>query len=115
MSEETIESLQQRAMQNSNPEQQQRAEQQRRENEEKRKHILAQILTPAARERLSRIAMVKADKARQVEDMIINAAQTGRLQEKVDEPKLISLLEQISEKATKTNIIMKRRTIDDDD
>eukprot|EP01133_Synstelium_polycarpum_P018044 gene18044-21539_t len=48
--------------------------------------------------------MVKPDKARQIEDMIINAAQTGRLTEKVDEPKLISLLEQISEKSAKTTI-----------
>ncbi|KAF2074763.1 hypothetical protein CYY_003951 [Polysphondylium violaceum] len=86
------------------PEVAQRQEQQRRENEERRQHILVQILTPQARERLSRIAMVRPEKARQVEDLIIAAAQRGQLAEKVDEPKLISLLEQISEKAPKTTI-----------
>jgi len=59
--------------------------------------------------------MVRPEKSRQVEDLIISAAQRGQLNEKVDEPKLISLLEQISEKAPKTTITMKRRTIEDDD
>ncbi|GAM18287.1 hypothetical protein SAMD00019534_014620 [Acytostelium subglobosum LB1] len=105
MDKNELEALQQRGLQ-ANPEAQQKAEQQRRENEERRSHILVQILTPSARERLSRIAMVKGDKARQVEDMIIGAAQSGRLAEKVDDAKLVSLLEQISEKTTKTNIIV---------
>ncbi|EGG24851.1 hypothetical protein DFA_03096 [Cavenderia fasciculata] len=104
----------QRRMQ-ADPEAQQRAMEQKREQEERRQHIILQILTHDARERLSRIAMVKPDKARQIEDMLVNAAQTGRLSEKVDEQKLISLLEQISEKAKKTTVIMKRRTIEDDD
>ena len=47
---------------------------------------------------VSRIKLVKPEKARQVEDMVIRAAQTGQLGQKIDEDKLISLLEQIGEK-----------------
>ncbi|KAN0031454.1 hypothetical protein ACTFIV_005318 [Dictyostelium citrinum] len=97
------------------PEAQQRQEAQRQEANERRTGILIQILTPDARERLSRIAIVKPEKSRQVEDLIIRAAQTGQLTEKVDENKLISLLEQLNEKTKKTTITMKRRTIEDDD
>ncbi|EGC35789.1 hypothetical protein DICPUDRAFT_24772, partial [Dictyostelium purpureum] len=82
----------------------QRQESQRRDMEERRQHILSQILLPAARERLSRIAIVKPETARQVEDIIINAAQRGQLAEKVDDAKLISLLEQMNEKTKKTTI-----------
>ncbi|KAK5583209.1 hypothetical protein RB653_004800 [Dictyostelium firmibasis] len=97
------------------PEAQQRQEAQRQEANERRADILLQILTSDARERLSRIAIVKPEKSRQVEDLIIRAAQTGQLREKVDENKLISLLEQLNEKTKKTTITMKRRTIEDDD
>eukprot|EP01132_Coremiostelium_polycephalum_P005984 gene5984-7455_t len=98
-----------------NIEAQQRQAEQKREIEERRQHIITQILTHDARERMSRIAMVKPDKARQIEDMLIRSAQTGQISEKVDEQKLISLLEQISGKEKKTTITMKRRTIEDDD
>jgi len=64
--------------------------------EERRNFILAQVTEPDARERLSRIALVKPEKARQIEDMIIRAAQSGGLSSKVDEQKLIQLLEQIN-------------------
>jgi len=48
--------------------------------------------------------------------MIIRAAQTGNLAEKVDESKLISLLEQISEKnQQKTKITIQRKKAFDDD
>jgi len=80
----------------------QQKEAERREQEEKRKAILQQILEPAARERLSRIALVKPEKARGVEDLILRAAQSGQLGEKVNEQRLISLLEQLSEKEKKT-------------
>jgi len=80
-----------------NPQQQQQMEEQRQAQEERRAAILSQVLEPDARERLSRIAMVKPDKARQVEDMILRAAQTGQLGSKIDEKRLIQLLEQITE------------------
>lgn len=50
---------------------------------------------------MSRIALVKPEKARAVEDMVLRAAQTGQLTQKVDEAKLITLLEQLTEKQAK--------------
>ncbi|GJM89637.1 hypothetical protein PR202_gb02000 [Eleusine coracana subsp. coracana] len=80
--------------------------------------ILAQILSSEARERLSRIALVKPDKARSVEDVLLRAAQTGGISEKVSEERLISLLEQINNqtsKQTKVTIQRRRSVLDDDD
>ena len=66
---------------------------------------------------VARIALVKPDKARAIEDMIINAARRGAIGEKVTEERLIDLLEQVSEKnSTKTKVtIQRRRAFDDDD
>eukprot|EP01097_Dermamoeba_algensis_P003430 TRINITY_DN2397_c0_g1_i1.p1 TRINITY_DN2397_c0_g1~~TRINITY_DN2397_c0_g1_i1.p1 ORF type:complete len:135 (-),score=40.39 TRINITY_DN2397_c0_g1_i1:67-435(-) len=86
-----------------------------RELEERRKFILEQILDSEARERLSRVSLVKPEKARQVEDMLISAAQSGRLGGKVSEEKLKSLLNEIAEKQTKTKITYTRRGLEDDD
>lgn len=46
---------------------------------------------------MARIALVKPDKARAIEDMIIAAARRGQLGEKVSEERLIGLLEQVGE------------------
>ncbi|KAJ1989494.1 hypothetical protein H4R33_002046 [Dimargaris cristalligena] len=91
--------------------------QKRQQMEERRQMLLSQILEGDARERLARIAMVKADKARGVEDMLIRMAQTGQLRGKVNESQLIGLLEQISEKSKKNEpkIVFNRRRDDDDD
>jgi len=88
----------------------------KQEMEERRKAILLQILTSEARERLSRISLVKPEKARQVEDILIRSAQMGQLVEKVDEAKLISFLEQLNEKTKKeTKVTIQRRHHADDD
>lgn len=44
---------------------------------------------------MSRIAIVKPDKARAIEDMVIQMAQRGQLAAKIDEDKLIDLLNQV--------------------
>ncbi|KAF9358951.1 Programmed cell death protein 5, partial [Mortierella sp. NVP85] len=78
---------------------------QRSQMEEMRRTMLTQILDPQARERLSRVAMVKAEKARAIEDMLIQMARTGQLQSKVNEDRVIDLLGQLSEQTqTKTKI-----------
>jgi len=67
---------------------------------------------------VSRIALVKPDKARGVEDVLLRAAQTGGISEKVSEERLISLLEQINTqttKQTKVTIQRRRSVLDDDD
>eukprot|EP00197_Chlamydomonas_leiostraca_P008034 CAMPEP_0202866346 /NCGR_PEP_ID=MMETSP1391-20130828/7333_1 /ASSEMBLY_ACC=CAM_ASM_000867 /TAXON_ID=1034604 /ORGANISM="Chlamydomonas leiostraca, Strain SAG 11-49" /LENGTH=128 /DNA_ID=CAMNT_0049546281 /DNA_START=66 /DNA_END=452 /DNA_ORIENTATION=- len=94
-------------------------EEARRAQEEQRQTMLAAIMTGGARERLSRIALVKPDKARAVENMILAAAQRGQLGEKVSEERLVSMLETINEKqgTTKPKITIQRRrpAFDDDD
>ena len=78
-------------------------------------------LYPKARERLSRIAIVKPEKAQALENMILQAAQRGQLGGKVTEDSLIKMLEQINcgdgggGGRGGPKIEMKRRNIMDDD
>ncbi|TPX69968.1 hypothetical protein SpCBS45565_g02059 [Spizellomyces sp. 'palustris'] len=84
--------------------------------EEMRRNMLYQILDNDARERLARIKIVKAEKARAVEDLLIRMAQTGQIRAKVNESTLIGLLEQINEQNQKeTKITYNRRREDDSD
>mmetsp|Transcript_16136 Transcript_16136/g.17485 ORF Transcript_16136/g.17485 Transcript_16136/m.17485 type:complete len:126 (-) Transcript_16136:2010-2387(-) len=106
----------------------QRVQQQKAEMEERRLMILDQILEPAAKERLSRLSLVKKEKARAVEDSLIAGATNGRLKSKVSEEQLIIMLEQISggggsgeaeegRGGAKRGVVIQRRKygIDDDD
>ncbi|XP_038981651.1 DNA-binding protein DDB_G0278111-like isoform X1 [Phoenix dactylifera] len=98
--------------------QQKAQEDAKREAEEHRQLMLSQILSAQARERLARIALVKPDKARGVEDVLLRAAQMGQISEKVSEERLISLLEQINNqtsKQTKVTIQRRRSVLEDDD
>jgi len=91
-------------------------EQRKRETEERRAALIQQVLTPEARERLSRIHLVKPEKARAVEDMILRAAQSGQLGGMVDEQNLISLLGQLSKNTTQPKItIQRKKRFDEDD
>eukprot|EP00455_Lapot_gusevi_P044056 TRINITY_DN5452_c0_g1_i2.p1 TRINITY_DN5452_c0_g1~~TRINITY_DN5452_c0_g1_i2.p1 ORF type:complete len:116 (+),score=35.43 TRINITY_DN5452_c0_g1_i2:36-383(+) len=94
----------------------QRAEQQQ-QAEMMRQSMLLQILEPEARERLSRIALVKPQTARQVEDAIIQNARSGRLTSKINEATLKNLLSQFSEQssAPKVTITRKKYNADYDD
>lgn len=75
--------------------QQQQAQQQ--QQEEMRTSILDQILEPASKERLTRLNLVRKDKARAVEDALIKAATSGQLRGKVTEEQLIGMLEGTSD------------------
>jgi len=92
-------------------------EQKKRQQEEQLRLIMAQVLTSEARERLNRIRVVKPEKARQVEEIILRNAQMGRLGGHVDEDKLKQLLEQIRDKESenRTKITFRRRTYFDDE
>lgn len=100
----------------------QAAEQQR---EEQRASILDQILEPDAAARISRLSLVKKEKARLVEDSLIKAATTGALKSKVTDAQLIAMLEQLNPKdgekggaiGGKKGIVIQRRKygMDDDD
>eukprot|EP00238_Polyblepharides_amylifera_P002844 CAMPEP_0196584992 /NCGR_PEP_ID=MMETSP1081-20130531/49272_1 /TAXON_ID=36882 /ORGANISM="Pyramimonas amylifera, Strain CCMP720" /LENGTH=130 /DNA_ID=CAMNT_0041906397 /DNA_START=73 /DNA_END=465 /DNA_ORIENTATION=+ len=98
---------------------QQEQQERKRAMEDQRSSMLAQVLLPAARERLSRISIVKPEKARQVENMILGRAQRGQIGERVGEDQLIKFLEQMNEETseTKTKVTVNRRRdiMNDDD
>ncbi|KAJ1921421.1 hypothetical protein H4219_000738 [Mycoemilia scoparia] len=91
-------------------------EEKRRQEEEMKQSILTRILDNNARERLGRIALVKPEKARGVESMLISMARTGKIQAKVGEDDLLQLLERISDSdnSNKTKIVFNRRQLDDE-
>eukprot|EP00316_Scyphosphaera_apsteinii_P025810 CAMPEP_0119335176 /NCGR_PEP_ID=MMETSP1333-20130426/88917_1 /TAXON_ID=418940 /ORGANISM="Scyphosphaera apsteinii, Strain RCC1455" /LENGTH=134 /DNA_ID=CAMNT_0007345657 /DNA_START=20 /DNA_END=424 /DNA_ORIENTATION=- len=94
------------------------AQQQKAEQEEARKEMLSQLLAPDAKERLSRISLVKPEKAKKLEEMVIQMARSGRLQKQLSDAQLKHMLEQISggEDETKRNQIQfDRKRYDDDD
>ena len=85
--------------------------------------MLTSVLSPAARERLSRVAIVKPDNARAVENHIISLARSGKLRQQVAESDVIKLLEELAGSGggegagpvRKVIIHRKRHTDDDDD
>ena len=76
--------------------------------------ILTQILTQEARGRLNSIALVKPEKAKMIEQMVVRMAQTGQIHGKLGESELVRLLEQISQ-TKKTTVKFDRRRVDSDD
>ncbi|GAA5887371.1 hypothetical protein JCM6882_002509 [Rhodosporidiobolus microsporus] len=63
--------------------------------EEQRRTVMSQILSTEARERLSRIALVKPDRARAIEQLLMRMAQSGQLRGRVSEDQLIDVLDQV--------------------
>ncbi|XP_022091948.1 programmed cell death protein 5-like [Acanthaster planci] len=79
--------------------------------------ILTQVLDQNARARLNSIALVKPEKAKMVEMMLIQMAQTGQLPGRIGEDQLKGLLEKVSmqtQRKTKINFD-RRRVMDSDD
>ncbi|EEB07280.1 DNA-binding TFAR19-like protein [Schizosaccharomyces japonicus yFS275] len=88
------------------------------QQEEMRHNMLSQILEHSARDRLSRIALVRSDRAKAIEELLLRMAKTGQIRHKITESELIDLLEQISGQETKkkeTKIVVNRRKFDDDE
>lgn len=85
--------------------------------EQARQSMLTQILTPEARDRLHRISLVKPDRARYLEDSLIQAVRSGQLRGgsgpggKISEGDLIGMLEELGEQEEKrkTKIVFQRR------
>ena len=93
-------------------EQQAKMEQERQMREE----LLQKLLTVDAKERLNRIKVVKPDRARQLEDMVINMGRKGQLQSALDDKQLKNMLESISGggEPEKRKVVIARRMDDSD-
>lgn len=88
-----------------------------RAREEQRDLMISTVLTKEARSRLSNIRMVKPDKARGVEQLLLSAAQSGQISaaKPLDERGIVSLLEQISAKEQKASakiVTRRKKSID---
>eukprot|EP00659_Diplonema_papillatum_P003277 gene3277-5137_t len=100
------------------PEQQQEQQQKLAQQEEQRDATLRAILDADARERLKRIGCVKPEKARTVENYVIQAVRQGRLPPPVSDAKLKQLLESIQEQSgggAGPTITFKRKVAPGDD
>jgi programmed cell death protein 5 len=87
---------------------------------ERRRSLLRLILSDEANERLARVALVKPEKARAVEDYLLQAARFGELTSgtRVTEDQLIALLQRLhteSESRPRVTISRRRTWSDDED
>ncbi|KAJ8407933.1 hypothetical protein AAFF_G00269770 [Aldrovandia affinis] len=84
---------------------------------EMRNTILAQVLDQSARARLSNLALVKPEKAKAVENYLIQMARFGQLGGKISETGLIEILEKVSQQTEKKTTVKfnRRKVMDSDD
>jgi programmed cell death protein 5 len=80
---------------------------QQQEFEDKKKMILRAILTSKAKERLGNIKISRPEIAENIENQLIVLAQSGRLEGKINDEQLKSILQQVIPK--KRDINIKRR------
>ena len=77
--------------------QQQAAQEEKaRQFEEQKQSVLRQILTPEARDRLANIRLANPELAANVEMQLIQFAQSGRIQNVIDDAMLRSILQKIT-------------------
>eukprot|EP00913_Durusdinium_trenchii_P004029 g3731.t1 len=93
--------------------QEQKAQQQ--EMEERKRIMIRSILEPEALERLHRIGLVKPEKKEQVELMLIQQAQSGRISEKMTDAQLSQLMEKMSAASTSSSVKIQRKRRDEED
>jgi len=79
-------------------------EQARQELEMQKKQVLMQILTPEARGRLANLRLTKPEFVEQVELQIIQLAQMGRIQSKINDKQLKELLKKLTGQKREINI-----------
>lgn len=78
--------------------------------------ILSRLLEPSARERLSRVRIVRPDRAEQVEQYIIKLYQMGSISQKLGEKDVVQILDGLSrDQKAGTKIIYNRKNVEDDD
>jgi programmed cell death protein 5 len=74
------------------------------EAEAQKEALMRQILTPEARERLTRLKLARPEETRQVESQLIGLAQSGRLQSKIDDEQLKLILARLLPSSRDINI-----------
>lgn len=78
--------------------------------------ILSRLLESSARERLSRVRIVRPDRADQVEKYIIKLYQMGSITQKLGEKDVVQILDGLSrDQKVGTKIIYDRKNVEDDD
>ncbi|EDP41492.1 hypothetical protein MGL_4185 [Malassezia globosa CBS 7966] len=94
-------------------------EEQAAQRDELKRQMLSQILDGEARERLSRIALVKPQKADTISDLLLQMARSGQVRQRVTEDQLIMLLDQVdqatSQESTGKITVTRKKTLNDDD
>jgi programmed cell death protein 5 len=94
---------------------QQQQQQAKEKEEEMRNNLLSAVLTQEARARLATIAAAKPDRAKMVENIIIQNTRMGMIRGKVDEDSLKDLLEKVtSQTKRETKVSYERRRVFDD-
>lgn len=93
--------------------------------QEQRRILLKEFLTPEAKERskifikfwVSRLALVKPENAKRLEDILIQNISAGKVSTKLDETTIIAYIEQLNEMTNKKDvkITIKRKVCEDDD
>ncbi|XP_051580475.1 programmed cell death protein 5-like [Myxocyprinus asiaticus] len=122
MADEELEAIRRQRMaelqaKHADPSSEQQGQQEAKQREaEMRNSILAQVLDQSARARLSNLALVKPDKAKAVENYLIQMARFGQLGGKITEAGLIEILEKVSQQTDKkTTVKFNRRRVMDSD
>ncbi|XP_018425513.1 PREDICTED: programmed cell death protein 5 [Nanorana parkeri] len=82
-----------------------------------RNNILSQVLSQGARARLNNLALVKPEKAKAVENYLIQMARFGQLGGKLSEEGLIEILEKVSRQTEKKMTVKfnRRKVMDSDE
>jgi programmed cell death protein 5 len=80
------------------------AEQRRAQEQAQREAVLRAILTPEARERLSRVRIARPDQAEALEEQLIALARAGRLAHKVGDEDLRLILQKLFPPKREINI-----------
>ncbi|XP_037606568.1 programmed cell death protein 5 [Sebastes umbrosus] len=100
-----------------NSKNQQQGEEAKQRDTDMRNSILAQVLDQSARARLNNLALVKPEKAKAVENYLIQMARFGKLGGKISESGLIEILEKVSQETDKKTTVKfnRRKVMDSDD
>merc|ERR1712070_821008 len=91
---------------------------QQQKAEEMRKELLQKIMVPEALDRIKKIGLVKPDKARKLEDHMLQMAQKGQIKTAITDNDLKQMLEGIAEnekEGSASTVSFDRRRYNDDD